>query len=124
MEVKTIYTGTVVDLIEYKVKQHPVFVGFMGYAKLPADHPWRQLNADDIPVDVHGGITYGPDSDGWIGFDTMHAGDMIDMWHRPEGFQPIEGKIWSPSRARLETIRLALAVDEEYERYLRDVMYA
>ncbi|MDN5726843.1 MAG: hypothetical protein L0G99_13080 [Propionibacteriales bacterium] len=25
--------------------------------------------------DVHGGITYGPAPDGWIGFDFLHAGD-------------------------------------------------
>jgi hypothetical protein len=26
-------------------------------------------------LDVHGGLTYGPDADGWVGFDTSHAGD-------------------------------------------------
>ena len=123
MEAKTIYTGTV-DMIGYKVKQHPIFVGFMGYAKLPADHPWRQLDAEDIPVDVHGGITYGPDSDGWIGFDTMHAGDSIAIWQQGKVCRVADGEPWPPRRVERETIRLALAVDKEYERYLRDVVYA
>jgi len=27
-------------------------------------------------IDVHGGITYGVDEEGWVGFDTAHARDI------------------------------------------------
>lgn len=27
-------------------------------------------------VDCHGGLTYGVDEDGWVGFDCAHAGDV------------------------------------------------
>ena len=27
-------------------------------------------------IEAHGGVTYGPDADGWVGFDTAHAGDL------------------------------------------------
>ena len=30
----------------------------------------------EVPVSVHGGVTYGPDKDGWYGFDTGHAWDI------------------------------------------------
>lgn len=49
-----------------------------GYARLPLDHPCFGKHYDDIDVDVHGGLTYGCDSYGWVGFDTMHFGDVWD----------------------------------------------
>lgn len=32
----------------------------------------------EAEVDVWGGITYGPDDDGWVGFDDGHARSLID----------------------------------------------
>lgn len=60
-----------------------------GYIQLPDGHPWLSAGeyCDDANVDVHGGITYGPDSGRWIGFDTAHLGDMIP------GFQ--DGAEWT-----------------------------
>ena len=59
-----------------------------GYVRLPAGHPWHGENYDDIPVTVHGGLTFtepdkpcdapGPDTDWWIGFDCAHSGDAPD----------------------------------------------
>lgn len=79
--------------------------GFNGYARVPLEgHPWpgQFSDYDDIPVGIHGGLTYGPeeprepmewdlegktgklpgrpgrswaDIGGWIGFDTAHAWD-------------------------------------------------
>lgn len=57
-----------------------------GYVRVPRGHPW--FKADDVPVDVHGGVTYsnfgkacdthaGHD-EWWIGFDTCHGGDAPD----------------------------------------------
>lgn len=49
-----------------------------GYVMLPKSHIWYGKDYDDIPINVHGGLTYGEknDSDYWvIGFDTAHAGD-------------------------------------------------
>lgn len=54
-----------------------------GYVRISEGHPFYGMNYMDIPVSVHGGITFGDhimdDSrwpDGyWIGFDTAHYGD-------------------------------------------------
>ena len=60
--------------------------GLNGYVRLPKqltgnrqpsrEHGWIGEEELAESFDVHGGITYGPDEDGWIGFDTGHAGDI------------------------------------------------
>lgn len=37
-------------------------LGFInGYVRIPESHPWRQIeDYDQFPVDVHGGLTFGP----------------------------------------------------------------
>lgn len=55
-----------------------------GYARLPQGHPWAGLTYDEghlQAVPVHGGLTYGTDEYGWVGFDTGHLGDR---WERAE----------------------------------------
>lgn len=52
-----------------------------GYVRLPDEFRGRPLCGDDMDVRVHGGVTYGADDDGWIGFDTAHAGDS---WLDPD----------------------------------------
>jgi hypothetical protein len=44
-----------------------------GYVTIPKNHVCHGLSYDDIPVDVHGGLTYGIDNT--FGFDTTHCGD-------------------------------------------------
>jgi hypothetical protein len=67
------------DGIEWCIITAPFWGTVNGYALLPEGHPWRELDLQssdyDKGPDVHGGITYGP-SDGWVGFDTAHSGDV------------------------------------------------
>lgn len=65
--------------IPWRVLASPIAFTWNGYIRLPANHPWRILEDWRIPTDVHGGITYGPDWDGWVGFDTCHADDSTLM---------------------------------------------
>lgn len=64
-----------------------------GYVSIPHDSKWFGVEYDDIPVEVHGGLTFSdyagelltlPDHiepDTWvIGFDTHHAGDDLANW--------------------------------------------
>lgn len=68
-----------------------------GYVLLPADHPYHGAHYDEIPVEVHGGLTFSTEVDevmvedwpelskedigGWlVGFDTAHAYDTISRW--------------------------------------------
>lgn len=53
-------------------------IGFInGYVRLPAGHVGRDVGYDQLnrTIGAHGGLTYGTDEDGWVGFDTGHAGD-------------------------------------------------
>lgn len=62
-----------------------------GYVAVAPGHPWHGKGSDEVPADVHGGLTYadacfGPichvpapgasDDVWWLGFDTSHAWDL------------------------------------------------
>ena len=60
-----------------------------GYVRVCEGHPFYGKEYDDIPVDVHRGLTYSNynESDGkyftegyWVGFDTAHYGDTLYKW--------------------------------------------
>src|SRR5438132_5160947 len=54
-----------------------------GYVRVPPAHPWHGQSDEDIPAEVHGGLTFAElepceHEDGvgwWIGFDCHHFGD-------------------------------------------------
>lgn len=51
--------------------------GFNGYVRLPQALYERTPDYDvlNYSIEVHGGLTYGPDHGRWVGFDTAHAWD-------------------------------------------------
>jgi hypothetical protein len=53
-----------------------------GYVGLPFWHPYYKIHYDNIPVKIHGGLTFSEwdeDENLWvIGFDTAHSGDNKD----------------------------------------------
>lgn len=59
-----------------------------GYVRIAEGHPFYGMYYMDIPVSVHGGLTFGdhvmdnnhfPDGY-WVGFDTAHYGDDSEIW--------------------------------------------
>jgi hypothetical protein len=54
-----------------------------GYVGIPENHPDFSKDYDDIPVDVHGGLTFADEEFAlfnkehlwWLGFDCAHWGD-------------------------------------------------
>jgi hypothetical protein len=79
MEVEMGKTMTVVEEWEShgrrcRISEAPFSGCFNGYVQAP-ETLWK-VSYDDIPVEVHGGLTYGPDDEGFVGFDTLHAGDF------------------------------------------------
>lgn len=75
----------------------------VGYVRLPAGHAWLAGVPDGMPV-VHGGVTYGPDRAGWIGFHTTHYPDDFIPFLNPEGHR------WTLPETVAETIRLCMRV--------------
>lgn len=73
-----IASGSIGD-IDWVAYPAPMFGAVNGYVRLPDDHPWldREQFPDDwdIPTEVPWGeITYRAKN--WIGFDTMHHGQV------------------------------------------------
>lgn len=82
-----------------------------GYVRRPEDAEPIRWTSDydskhddviDAEVDVWGGITYGPDDDGWVGFDDAHARDLVDYREADD----------ARGAVRLETKRLAEQIQE------------
>lgn len=80
-----------------------------GYVKLPKEHAAYGVDYSDIPVSVHGGLTYGEykligyDETGdnyWVGFDCMHCGDCEISDERA-------GHYWTLKEVVKETNKLA-----------------
>ena len=71
------------------------------YLGVPLSHPLAGFDYDDLPLDVHGGLTFSSEGGGnsgfpegwfWYGWDYAHAGDrpMYDSSFRKRG------KEWTP----------------------------
>ena len=61
------------------------------YVGVPPGHGAHGLDYDDaedqFPVTVHGGLTYAKHRDDetwWLGFDCLHAGDLVPWFNLPE----------------------------------------
>lgn len=50
-----------------------------GYVKVPENHITNGLNYGDIPINIHGGLTYS--KGGVFGFDCAHLGDTKEEWN-------------------------------------------
>ena len=83
MEDRVVESGTFKG-IEWITVQAPIYGALNGYARLPdCDHPWNDIYRAQEEISVHGGVTYGPDENGWVGFDTLHAGDYWPGMDKP-----------------------------------------
>lgn len=62
-----------------------------GYIKIPEDHQFYNKDYDDIPLNAYCGLTYSQmEKDGyWVGFDCMHAFDIIPSIARKRKFDPL-----------------------------------
>jgi hypothetical protein len=78
-----------IKLLESTHRWVPVERGWgNGYVRIIEGHPFYDKGYENIPVDVHGGLTFSEHimdnekwSDGyWIGFDTAHYGDNQTNW--------------------------------------------
>ena len=69
------------DGIQWRIMANDVLFLWQGYAHIPDGHVRRHLNADGIEplVDVYGGVAYGPDRQGRIGFDTLQGNSSFDV---------------------------------------------
>ena len=80
----TIYHDEIREGVRLLILRGPVSVN--AYLGVPLDHPLAGFHYNDIPLDVHGGLTFSskgatrktttwPASWWWYGWDYGHAGD-------------------------------------------------
>lgn len=74
IDAKIICYGNI-ENIDFKIKSlgnHPT-----AYIKIPKDSIFYDTCYDEIPIDIHGGLTYGEIEENgfWIGWDYAHYGD-------------------------------------------------
>ena len=77
--------------LAYLIVRHTSSGHLCGYVGVPSNHPCYMMDYSDVPVDVHGGLTYGskcsgvichvpqpgePDDIYWLGFDCAHSMDL------------------------------------------------
>lgn len=88
---------------------------YCGYVKTPFDGHFEEYQHS---VDVHGGLTYGVDDNGWVGFDTAHGLDLpigpggTPLRNNPlaellRGMEDGGYKEWDPEEVVNETAELA-----------------
>lgn len=85
------YKGYEIRVISYGT--HPCC-----YIKLAEGHKYHGKNYDDIPLGVHGGLTFSDNvkqderwSDGWwIGWDYAHLGDRYGNYEDGEEYSTLE----------------------------------
>lgn len=96
--------GLLWQLVPYD--QSLLYIGFAkgyanGYVALPEDHKWYSMPHDDVPVEIHGRLTYSAylvdgstplhfHNDLWVlGFDTCHDGDNLGNWSRENCYKEV-----------------------------------
>lgn len=112
--------------LRYKVVVGPVG-NYCGYVRTAFDESWHydDLQAwSGVLLDTHGGVTYGVDSNGWLGFDCAHARDIcvteddeplgggvaVNYEHDSEG-----SVVWTPDAVAEECESLAEQVADLQE---------
>jgi hypothetical protein len=78
------------------IRNH-LFGNWCGYVGVPEEHPYFGKSYDDVPVEVHGGLTYEglcnehichapepgfPETVWWLGFDCGHAFDLLPGFNK------------------------------------------
>lgn len=80
----------------------PGFCSLNGYVRLPQSLRdwWSDSNEAAVVLDAHMSLNYGPDEDGWVGFDTAH---YCDYWAADDliGLVDDEGMMTAASFARI-----------------------
>lgn len=98
--------------VECVILKHPRGSHRNAYARIPDPARLPEEWDAETELEVHGGITYGLDEEGWVGFDTAHAGDVWPDLPDPFGLRHLEARSpyrtdWTMTKLEEETNRLA-----------------
>lgn len=88
------------------------FKNYNGYVAVPKGHSAWGVNYTLLPIDVHGGLTFGGEGKNddsrwpngelyWFGFDTSHAGDKV--YYKDRSISEPSGHYWTVEEVVEET---------------------
>jgi len=97
--------------LQYKVTETDMG-HFCGYVRTSFGPSFGYDDFQGYPhtlVNVHGGLTYGVDEDGWVGFDCAHAGDVCVSDGDVKASHAFKDhkKVWTPEDVEEECRHLA-----------------
>ncbi len=115
------------DHLEWRFRELPCVIhrnvigAWCGYVAVPKGHPWHGKDADALPAEAHGGLTYAgtrspgraaPKDSWWLGFDCGHWDDYVPcIIHLGGGHR--HGTYRDQAWVSAETERLALQAIEK-----------
>jgi hypothetical protein len=79
------YTAENSSVMKCYLQRHGSMKHLCGYVVLTEDNKFWYKDYDEVPVQVHGGLTYASsdENDNWIlGFDCAHSGDLVPSLQR------------------------------------------
>jgi hypothetical protein len=116
----TIYEDGYESGVRYIIMRGPV--ALCAYLGVPLDHPLANQPYDDIPLRVHGGLTFGeegkkpwPEGWFWYGWDYGHAGDKAFYYSGDSVWGDLGGKEWTIPEVKDEIWWVAL----DFKRLMR-----
>lgn len=120
----TIYQDGYENGIRYLIVRGPV--SLCAYVGVPLSHPLAGKSYDDIPLSVHGGLTYAGAGEGtyrpagyfWYGWDYSHAGDksFYDLEYQPRSqstewtIEQVKSEIWDATYDFAKLVKLAESI--------------
>lgn len=106
----TIYKDWFEDGIRCLIMRGPA--SLCAYLGVPETHPLADKSYDDIPLSVHGGLTFSCKGDGmrptgyyWYGWDYAHCNDYAFYYDEPplaNGFDHSPDKKWTVDEVEKE----------------------
>jgi len=84
-------------------------IALCGYIAVPKGHPWYGIWHADIPLEIHGGLSFacrGTKDRWWLGWDYGHDGDWIGFYDPTtrKGYD-LPGRIWTVDDVSVECER-------------------
>ncbi len=130
--VGTVYEDFVEKGIRCRILRGPG--SLVAYLGIPPKHPLAGKNYDDVPLDVHGGLTFGdmggeqehrtdnwPAGYYWYGWDYSHWMDKAFYYYEyPNIFDPVRHANehgWTVEEVKLEVIEAAGQMRKLLDRY-------
>lgn len=89
-----------------------------GYVTLPEDHPCNGQHYGDLPIEVHGCLTYGEGAT--FGFDCAHNGDSSDINLMSDECK-LSYRVWEDPLGEVRSLEFCVEQCEDMARQFKEL---